>query len=194
MVPLRPHFCHYMTPVSAWAPYLKQVYCPPEPPISWSGGQQQWPRCLVQPQAQGRLPPLVAFPCFSHLPRRSSGREVSPIIHRAPKVTKVACEASTFTARRGRRMSPLAGGFPSSELSGRSCLSVGVPYWSPLLLPTCLLAGGPCSAAGPAWQGGCSFNQPPCCFPWREKLQVATRNFPGFSLSLISPCKMEAFC
>lgn len=91
-------------------------------------------------------------------------------------------------------MSPLAGGFPSSELPGGNCLSVGVPYQSPVLLPTCLLAGGLCSAAGPAWQGGCGFNQPSCRFPWREKLQVATRNFPGFSLSLISPCKMEAFC
>lgn len=126
-MPLRPHFCHYMTPVSAWAPYLKQVYCPPE--------QQQWPRCLVQPQAQGRLPPLMAFPCFSHLPRRSSGREVSPIMHRTPKVTKVACESSTFTAHRGRRMSPLAGDFPSSELSGRSCLSVGVPLLVPVVAP-----------------------------------------------------------
>lgn len=64
----------------------------------------------------------------------------------------------------------------------------------PWLLPTCLHAGGRSSAAGPAWQGGCSFNQPSRRFPWKEKLQVATRNFPGFSLSLISPCKMEAFC
>lgn len=46
MVPLRPHFCHYMTPVSAWAPYLKQVYCPPEPPFPGqedsNNGQGVW--------------------------------------------------------------------------------------------------------------------------------------------------------
>lgn len=78
----------------------------------------------------------------------------------------------------------MAGGYPFSEFPGRGCLSPGAPEWSPWLLPTCLLAGGPFPAAGPAWQGGCSFNQPSCRSPWREKLQVATRNFPGFSLSI----------
>ena len=84
----------------------------------------------------------------------------------------------------------MAGGFPSSAESPSCPHPRPPPQW----LPTCLFpAGRRSSAAGPAWQGGCSLNQPAHRFPWKERLQVATRNFPGFSLSLISLRKMEAF-
>lgn len=86
--------------------------------------------------------------------------------------------------------------------SGAGGPSSGVPEapgsaWSPPPRPpNCfhLSPGrtGP-SAAGPAWQGGCSFNQLSSHFPWKSKLQVAPRNFPGFSLSLISPAKWRLF-
>ena len=84
----------------------------------------------------------------------------------------------------------MAGGFPSSAESPSCPHPRPPPQW----LPTCLFpAGRRSSAAGPPWQGGCSLNQPAHRFPWKERLQVATRNFPGFSLSLISLRKMEAF-
>lgn len=100
--------------------------------------------------------------------------------------------------QRGRERKFLsAGGFPSWVVPWRGCGSLRVPSPSPP--PHCgfppasqradkVLSCWPSLARQPPPSSA----SPP--LPWKERLQVATRNFPGFSLSLISSRKMEAFC